>query len=339
MKNSFFLLIFLSVFFLAACGDDDEGSDNTKGSLRISSTDVTVPNGAGSITVHVVSNTSWTVEAQDAWLTSDKAEGTGNVSVKISYADNTTSRRTGVVKFSAKGVSPVELKVTQTELTFTNPIAGIPDPWIIKQGDYYYFCKADGKGINIARSSKLTNFPTTSRVWTAPTDQGSDKPWNVAEIWAPELHYIDGRWYIYYAAGRPQSESNSYNYQRSGVLRAKTNDPMGAWEDMGMLYTGDNYTNGVVPTAANTNYAIDLAVFTLNKQMYAVWSGYPVTNEDGNQLLYIAKMENPHTISSSRAVISKPDKSWEVQSGKLNEGPAFLKNKEKGKFFVVYSCT
>lgn len=338
MKNSFFLLIFLSVFLLGACGSGDDDSDNTKPSLRISTADITVPNGAGSVTVHVVSNTAWTIESQDSWLTSDKAGGTGNMSVKINYGDNTTSKRTGVVRFSAKGVPSVELKVTQTELTFTNPIAGIPDPWIVKQGDYYYFCKADGKGINIAKSTKLTGFPATTRVWTAPTDANGNKPWNVAEIWAPELHFIDGRWYIYYAAGRPQAESNSYNYQRSGVLRAKTNDPMGAWEDMGMLFTGDNYKAGEPVTAANTNYAIDLAVFKLNKQMYAVWSGYPVTNEEGNQFLYIAKMDNPYTISSSRQAISKPQKSWERIEGKLNEGPAFLKNKEKGKFFVVYSC-
>lgn len=337
MKNSFFLLIFLSIFFLGACGDDGEGSDdNGKPSLRINSTDKTVPNASGSISIHVVSNTSWTVEAKEAWLTPETTQGNGNMSVKISYGTNTTDKRSGIVKFSAKGVNPVELKITQTELTFTNPIAGIPDPWIIKHGDLYYFCKADGKGLNIAKSDKLTGFPTTTRVWNAPTDNGNNKPWNVAELWAPELHHIDGRWYIYYAAGRPQAESGSYKYQRSGVLRAKTDDPMGAWEDLGMLYTGDDYKAGIVPTADNTHYAIDLGVFKLKDQLYAVWSGNPVGS--GDQWLYIAKMENPYTISSSRVAISKPDKTWELYSGKVNEGPAFLENKEKGKFFVVYSC-
>lgn len=335
MKNTFFLLIFLSVFILGACGDDSKES-NSNSSLRINSTDKTVSNASGSINIQVVSNTSWTVETQDTWLTSDKTEGNGDMPVKISYTNNTTDKRTGTIKFVAKGVTPVELKITQTELTFTNPIAGIPDPWIVKRGNYYYFCKADGKGINVAKSEKLTGFPTTTRVWTAPTDTDGKKLWNVAEIWAPELHYVDGRWYIYYAAGRPQSESGSYTYQRSGVLRAKTDDPMGAWEDLGMLYTGDTYQAGIVPTVDNTNYAIDLGIFTLNNQLYCVWSGNPVGS--GDQWLYIATMENPYTISSSRVAISKPDKTWELHSGKVNEGPAFLKNKDKGKFFVVYSC-
>jgi GH43 family beta-xylosidase len=49
-------------------------------------------------------------------------------------------------------------------------------------------------------------------------------------------------------------------------------------------------------------------------------------------------MSNPYTISSSRTVISKADQYWEKYNSTINEGPAFLKNTEKGKFFVVYSC-
>lgn len=337
MNNTFFPLIFLLTLIFGACDNDNGGTDIINPSLKISATEKTVPNASGSINVHVVSNTSWSVQTQETWLTTDKIQGDGNMTVKISYGDNTTDERSGIVKFVAEGVNPVELKITQTELTFTNPIAGIPDPWIIKQGDYYYLCKAQGNGINIAKSNKLTNFPTTSSVWNAPVDKDGNKVWNPTNVWAPELHYIDGRWYIYYAAGRPTSEANgSYTNQRTGVLRAKTNDPQGAWEDLGMLYTGDDYKQGIVAATENTSYAIDMGVFRLNGQLYAVWSGNPVGS--GDQWLYIATMENPYTISSSRVAISKPDKTWELQSGKVNEGPAFLKNTEKGKFFVVYSC-
>lgn len=268
----------------------------------------------------------------------ERKEGKGDISVRIQYDESTADKRTGIIVFTCEGVSPVELTVTQTRLTFTNPIAGIPDPWIIKHEGSYYLCKADGNGINIARSDKLSEFPHTRRVWNCPIDVGNSKPWNVTHVWAPELHRVDGRWYIYYAAGRPHSETNSYGYQRSGVLRAKTDDPMGEWEDMGMLYTGDNYQPGVVPDASNTHYAIDLGVFMLNGKLYAVWSGNPAGSSE--QKLYIAAMSDPCTISSSRSAISGADKYWELISSatKINEGPAFLKNREQGKFFVVYSC-
>ncbi|MDD7887555.1 family 43 glycosylhydrolase [Flavivirga sp. 57AJ16] len=337
MKNTHFIFIFLMVFATGSCGGGDQLSENTPDpSLRLSSTNLTITNSSGNITVHVVSNTNWTVESQASWLTLDINKGEGNMGVRISYSDNTTNERSGIVKFTADGLPPVELEIIQTELTFTNPIAGIPDPWIIKHGTSYYICKAQGNGINIAKSDKLTSFPLTSKVWNAPTDTNDNKVWNPTNIWAPELHFIDGQWYIYYAAGRPTGESNgSYTKQRSGVLRSKTDDPQGEWEDLGMLYTGDNYEPGIVATTENTNYAIDLGVFKLNNQLYAVWSGNP--EDSGDQWLYIAKMDNPYTISSSRVAISKPDKPWELFSGKVNEGPAFLKNKEKGKFFVVYS--
>ena len=51
---------------------------------------------------------------------------------------------------------------------------------------------------------------STKSIWTAPKDNGTIKPWNTSHVWAPELHFIDGRWYVYYAAGRPHEESGSY---------------------------------------------------------------------------------------------------------------------------------
>ena len=339
MKHLYFYLFF-SLLLCFSCGDssDDSGSDE-KSYLNISTNQKLIANASGSFDIYVNSNTSWKIEAKNTWLKPERKEGNGSISVKINYDKNETSKRTGIVTFTRDGGSAVELTVTQSELTFKNPIGDIPDPWIIKQGGYYYLCKAQGNGINIAKSDRLTSFPQTQSVWRCPTDNGNNKPWNVTNVWAPELHYIDGRWYIYYAAGRPHSETDSYKYQRSGVLRAKTDNPMGEWEDMGMLYTGDGYTNEIVPNQDNTEYAIDLGVFQLNNKLYAVWSGYTsATNSE--QKLYIAKMSNPYTISSSRTAISQADKSWELisSSTKINEGPAFLKNKEKNKFFVVYSC-
>jgi GH43 family beta-xylosidase len=336
MKRLFLFLLFYGSFcILPGCGKD-EPAKNIKPVLRINSQEKLVSNGEGSFEIQVTSNASWYIETKNTWLKPERIQGEGDLSVKVNYEANTTGKRSGVIRFSAEGLNPVEMIVTQTELTFTNPIAGIPDPWIIKHGANYYVCKAQGNGINISRSGKLSAITATKSVWKSPADAGTNKPWNVTNVWAPELHRIDGKWYIYYAAGRPHDETNSYQYQRSGVLRAKTDDPMGEWEDMGMLYTGDGYKAGIVPSSANTGYAIDLGVFRLNGQLYAVWSGYPAGSSD--QKLYIARMSDPCTITSSRMVISAADKYWETYNSKINEGPAFLKNREHGKFFVVYSC-
>lgn len=152
----------------------------------------------------------------------------------------TASRKAKII-FSANGVNDVVVDIVQSDKTFTNPIAGIPDPWIVQYQGAYYVCKAQGNGINVSMSNKLTVINSTKSIWVAPKDNGTSKPWNTSHVWAPELHFIDGRWYVYYAAGRPHEESGSYKMQRTGVLRSKTIDPMGEYEDMGMIYTGDEY--------------------------------------------------------------------------------------------------
>ncbi len=212
---------------------------------------------------------------------------------------------------------------------FTNPIMAAADPWILKHEGSYYFCMAGGGTISVSESSQLSQINYPSIVWEQP----NGIVWNKDLLWAPEIHYIENRWYIYYTAGT----GNTYLDQRSGVLRSRTSDPLDGWYDLGMLYTGDNYESNIRPTAANTVYAIDLTQFELNGQRYAVWSGLPDRNVDADQSIYIAKMSNPYTISSNRVKISKADKSWEKKgSARINEGPAILQR--NGKVFIVYSA-
>ena len=306
------------------CSKDDSGSGNSgKPYIRLNFSEKMVSNSAGSLEVFVSSNTEWTSEPRSKWLSVDRSGGKGDLAVRISFEENGTEKRTGIVRFTADGVNPVEI------------IATMPDPYIVKDGDYYYTCKASGNGIAISRSMRLTVVNATTKKWSLPYE-GPSKPWNIADLWAPELFHIGDRWYVYYAAGRRgQDGITGYGTQRSGVLRSKTDDPLGEWEDMGMLYTGYDYQPGIKPTAANTEYAIDLTTFELKGQRYAVWSG---NGTDAVQQI-IATMSDPCTISSSMVILSTPTQSWETMDGrKINEGPAILVNEEKGKLFIVYSC-
>jgi GH43 family beta-xylosidase len=210
--------------------------------------------------------------------------------------------------------------------TFTNPVFDGADPWILKKDGYYYYSYSSGKSIYISKSEFLTKKGDTRKVWTAPA-----KGWNRTNIWAPELHYLNGNWYIYYAAGEA---GPPYIHQRAGVLQSAGSDPFGEWTDMGMLYTGDN------PDLKSDNrWAIDMTVFEFRKQLYAIWSGWVDKAETDNtpQHLYIAEMESPVKIKSVRHRISSPDQKWETGGPlDLEEGPEILKH--KGDLFIVYSC-
>lgn len=213
--------------------------------------------------------------------------------------------------------------------TFMNPIANGADPWVIKKDNYYYVCQgyadANGMGVTVSRSNKLTKMGEPVKVWQTPKTG-----WNSNHIWAPELHYFNNKWYIYYAAGKA---GPPYIYQRSGVLESVTDDPLGKYIDKGLLMTGTNPSDTTDPI-----WAIDVTVSEINGKLYAVWSGWEDNEKTDKtaQHLYIAEMSNPWTISSERVKISSPEQPWETGGPlNLNEGPQFLKN--NGKIFIIYS--
>lgn len=217
--------------------------------------------------------------------------------------------------------------MADTRCTFTNPIVAGADPWVIRKDSTYYYIRSSNNRIQIATAPSLTGAlaaPATV-VWSAP-----DTGWNRGNVWAPELHFIDGRWYIYYAAGKPGAPFTS---QRAGVLQSAGPDAVGAYADRGMLYTG-----GSVGTGSGNRWAIDLTVARLGNQLYAVWSGWAsnTPTDKTPQQLYIAPMPNPWTIATNRVMLSAPNASWERGPElDLEEGPEFLQH--KGDVFLIYS--
>ena len=210
--------------------------------------------------------------------------------------------------------------------TFTNPLlASGPDPWIIRQGDFYYYTHTLGNRIAIWKTAKVTelNKVTPQTVWTAPTTGP-----NSNNVWAPELHFMDNKWYAYYTAG----SSSDHSTQRSFVLENGSADPLtGTWTD-----------RGKIADPAADFFSIDGTVFTHNGSSYFLYSGYPTAN-DNTQNIYIARMANPWTLATGRTLLSTPTFTWETvgsggSSPKVNEGPEILKN-AAGKVFLIYSAS
>src|SRR6187402_819740 len=82
------------------------------------------------------------------------------------------------------------------QATFTNPIAEGADPWVSKHDGRYVWCFSEGnRGISVWISDRLTSTGTRHVVWQAPENGPYSK-----EVWAPEMHRLDGKWYIYFAA-------------------------------------------------------------------------------------------------------------------------------------------
>lgn len=318
--------------------------------VRIDFTQKKVGPDAGTFDLDIKSNTLWTAQS-DSWIQVTPSSAKGSKSLSVTYSAIEGQPRTGTIRFSSENANPATFTLTQSSeqvRTFKNPIfQPLPDPYFWRESDgktvTYYLCKSSGRAVNIGKSNSLISPGSTKPIWRCPSD-GAEKVWNNDNLWAPELHRIDGVWYIYYAAGRPTSETNgSYVTQRTGVLRCRDNDPTtGTWEDMGMIFTGDEtdfsaYKRTRKATPDNTIYAIDMTVFKMGKQLYAIWSGN-ASKTDNAQRLYIATMDNPWTINCARVELSCAELGWEKVNNSINEGPSILFNPDGTRLFCVYSA-
>lgn len=215
----------------------------------------------------------------------------------------------------------------QREAVFANPV--LPsgaDPWAIYHNGFYYYMQTMGNRLVLWKTKDLAALRTAEKktIWTPPPHTSYSH-----EIWAPEIHFIRGKWYVYFAA-----DNGHNNTHRIYVLENASADPMaGSWDFKGKI------------TDHSDKWAIDPSVFDFKNQWYMIWSGWK-GDKNGQQNIYIAKMKNPWTIEGRRAEISHPQFQWElhgelkndpVRHVSVNEGPEILQH--DGEVFLIYSAS
>lgn len=210
--------------------------------------------------------------------------------------------------------------------TFTEPIAHSSDPWVIRDGGYYYFTGTDGCDAGylcVWRSATLTGLGSAQKfdIFKIP---GCPAP-NCAQVWAPEIHKINDHFYVYYTA-----DDGSDGHHRVFVLSATTADPTGPYAE-----ADTGYPSGELHEQSGL-WAIDPDVFTVGGRLYATWSGWP-TASGGVQDLYVAPMSDPLHLSGPRVAISAPTRPWETVGFGVNEGPVGFQH--GGKTFITYSAS
>lgn len=209
------------------------------------------------------------------------------------------------------------------QATFANPIVSVgQDPFMMKWQDRYLRIEQRNDNEIWIRESKpghltgIASRGSSHRVWTTPAN-GS----HCTDVWAPELHHIGTRWYIYYSATTCDGDNA---HHRNFVLESATANPLGQYVDRGQLGgTGDSW-------------AIDGTQFVWHDHRYFVWSGWPDTS-GSEQDLFIARMTSPTAIGMVRATLSRPTLPWERHGAPIEEGPEALSH--DGQQFVVYSAS
>ena len=216
---------------------------------------------------------------------------------------------------------------------YPNPfIVQRADPFITKGNDgFYYFTASypafysvdEGYDRIILRRSKTVGGLSSAEehtIWKAHEKGVMSK-----HIWAPEIHFIGGRWYVFFAAGEKE---NIWNI-RPFVLRCKGSDPISdPWEEMGKMQAseGDN--------SSFSSFSLDMTYFEHNGKHYVIWAEIV-----GNSSLFMAEIDSsePWKLVSKPILLSKPEYDWEKVVHKVNEGASVLKTDEK--IYVFFSAS
>ncbi len=209
------------------------------------------------------------------------------------------------------------------------------EPWILQRADPYVCRHTDGKyyftaslpeydGIALRRADTLDGLREAPEV----------RIWNKHEsgimsfhIWAPELHFLDGKWYVYFAG----SDKDDIWALRPYVLECQGEDPLqGPWIEKGMMQRADN------DAFSFTDFSLDATVFENGGERYFVWAekvsvGKKISN------LYIAKMESPWKLATAQVLLATPCYDWERIGFWVNEGPFAIKR--NGKIYITYSAS
>jgi len=219
-------------------------------------------------------------------------------------------------------VAPVMAATPEPQ--FDNPLLrqrADPQAMLHTDGQYYFMAtSAEWDRIELSRTRDLNALATaeTKVLWR---EHGSG-PMS-AHIWAPEIHFIDGKWYVYFTASRKDSIWEVRPY----VLSNDSADPFkGEWKELGRLDTGWD------------SFSLDGTTFKHKGKRYFVWTQRGRTPEEGRGTnIYIAQMSSPTTITGKVTLLTRPEFDWEKKKYDVNEGPAVLIR--NGKVFMTFSAS
>lgn len=200
------------------------------------------------------------------------------------------------------------------------------DPYVYHKDGYYYFTGSMPKYdmITLRRCDNLHSLANAEETIIWKKHESGPMSENV---WAPELHYLDGKWYVYFAAGEKEDIWKIRPY----VLECEGQDPIAdRWVEKGMLQAADE------DAFSFKAFSLDATVFENKGERYCIWAekvsvGRQISN------LYIARMQSPLKMETAQVLLTTPDYDWERYGFWVNEGPAVIHH--DGKLFLTYSAS
>lgn len=192
------------------------------------------------------------------------------------------------------------------------------DPFALYANGKYYFTGSvpqyDCIELRCAESLDKLAFANARIIW-----RRHDKGEMSAHVWAPEIHFINGKWYIYFTT----CCSDDIWAIRPYALVCEGDPMKDRWHEAGRI------------DVAHDSFALDMTTFLIGDRQFVAWA-QAIDNEVGSEI-FIARMETPTKLATKPVKLSSPEYDWEQYGFKVNEGPAFLHR--NGKVFLTYSAS
>ncbi|MCA2016203.1 glycoside hydrolase family 43 protein [Vibrio tritonius] len=212
-------------------------------------------------------------------------------------------------------------------MKFNNPIISQrADPQVYLHDDgYYYFTASvpEYDRIELRRAKTLKGLADPESIITAwqKPDEG---PYSEL-IWAPEIHLVQGRWMIYFAAAPSREIKDDLFQHRMYAIENLSSDPMTPeWTFAGQVDSGIDA------------FCLDATVFHHQEKDYYIWAQKD-PKIAGNSNLYIAEMATPIQLKLPGTLLTVPEFEWETRGFMVNEGPYLLQS--HGKVWLTYSAS
>src|SRR5689334_13827605 len=158
-----------------------------------------------------------------------------------------------LIQAGTAGAAPKQAANAAGLTTFQNGLYQGQDPFVFQKDGFYYLSQSgpyNPTALYVSKSRSLANQGEKVKVYQANG--------NLGRIFAPELFYINGQWYIYACA----DVTAMSGHHHAVVFQGTTQDPQDPFTYKGVLFTG----------TGSTNYqANDFTVFQVGTQLYASW--------------------------------------------------------------------
>lgn len=242
----------------------------------------------------------------------------------------TLSRRGFIASTAALSATAPMIARAASTTTLTAPAPVNPlvkqraDAQIFRHDDGYYYLTGsvpEYDRLVLRRSKTLEGLSTAPEVvlWrhekTGPMS---------GFLWAPELHYMYGKWIMYFAAGPSGGGEDVFRIRTYAVVCDGADPMTGKWTVLGQFQ------------APWDSFNLDSTSFVHKGVRYFAWAQREPGIET-NSNLYIAKMESPLKLAGKTTCLTVPTLDWEVLGYKVAEAPAVLHR--NGRLFMTYSAS